>query len=64
LDAVALIAELVVHLLQAASVVVVNWDMGMGGGTLAKRNAKLKYAASGINSLKPVLIVATTLTVI
>jgi hypothetical protein len=64
LDAVALIAGLVVHLLQGAFVVVVNWDTGMGKGILIKRNVGSRYAASGINNLKPVLIVTITSIVI
>jgi hypothetical protein len=60
LDAVALIARLVVHLLQGAFVVVVNWSTGMGKGLLIKRNVRLRYAASGIDNLKPVPIVTIT----
>jgi hypothetical protein len=54
---VALIARPVVHLLQGAPVVVVNWDIGMGKGILIKRDARLSYAASEIDNLKPVPIV-------
>jgi len=54
---VALIAGLVVHLVQGAFVVVVNWDTEMGKGILEKRNVRLRYAASEIDNLKPVPIV-------
>ncbi len=60
----ALIARLVVHLLQGAFVVAVNWDMGMGKGILIKQSARSSYAASGIGNLKPVPIVTTTLIVV
>ncbi len=52
-----LIAELALHPLQEAFVVAVSWDMRMGKEILVNRNVGLRYDASGIGNLKPVLIV-------